>query len=200
MAELISIRECARRLGVSDTAVRKAIAKKRITVASHNKDNGRPLLDYDQVVRDWRQNTDPAMQRMDDGGSNGKVSASSPILVAGDRPAPAAPTGGAPSYNQSRAIREAYAARLLKIEYEQKTGKLVRIEAVAQIVEREYGRVRARLLAIPSKLADEVALTEDISACRSLIEAAITDALSELVADAATTKNGALKGDDESSD
>lgn len=58
MRELIAIREAARRLGVSDTAVRKAIAAGRVKVAGKHETNGRPLLAWPDCERDWHANSD----------------------------------------------------------------------------------------------------------------------------------------------
>lgn len=55
--EGISIREYARRRGVSDTAVRKAIKAGRVRPLP----NGR--IDQASADRDWHSNTDPAFQR-----------------------------------------------------------------------------------------------------------------------------------------
>lgn len=185
MAELISLREAARRLGVSDTAVRKAIKSGRVSIAGRHETNGRPLVNYDQVLAGWTANTDPSMQRKPttDEPRAGMLQPTAKVGVADQPPADEAPKGGAPNYNTSRAVRETYAARLLKLEYEERIGKLVPIQDVASAVESEYSRVRARLLGIASKLAPDVALTDDEGKCRALIEAAIVDALKELTAD-----------------
>lgn len=90
---------------------------------------------------------------------------------------------GIPNLNRATATEKYYKALKAKLDYEEAVGKLVSIESVSKIVEQEYSRVRARLLAIPSKLAPDVALIDDVSLCRSQIEAMITDALSELSAD-----------------
>lgn len=90
---------------------------------------------------------------------------------------------GLPNLNRATATEKYYKALKAKLDYEEAAGKLVSIDSVAKIVEQEYSRVRARLLAIPSKLAPEVALIEDVSLCRSQIEAAVLDALAELSAD-----------------
>lgn len=58
MEELIPIREAARRLGVSDTAVHKAIKTGRVTVAGKNPSNGRPLLSWPSVMHQWSENSD----------------------------------------------------------------------------------------------------------------------------------------------
>lgn len=62
--ELIGIRECGRRLGVSDTAVHKAIRAGRISAPrdeDRDPNNGRPRLRWPLAETEWRANTDPGM-------------------------------------------------------------------------------------------------------------------------------------------
>ena len=60
MTELIGIREASRRLGVSDTAVHKAIKTGRITPPlddDKHPDNGRPRLRWPQCRDEWNANS-----------------------------------------------------------------------------------------------------------------------------------------------
>lgn len=212
---LVSQSELARILGVSHTAVRKATEIGRITVAERD-GLGRPKFDSEAAIRQWAENSNQAKKRAHkDGGrktrdgkpakKSGRKSALADKLVPPAGSPPSEPPGddGAPdagdpdatltagepvNYNKAAALEKHYKAQLARLEYEQKIGQLVPIENVGQEVEREYSRVRARLLAIPSKLAPEVALQDDVNVCRALIEQAITDALNELAADAAANE------------
>ena len=61
------------------------------------------------------------------------------------------------SYAQSRAIREAYAARLAKIEYEERTQKLVAVDSV-KVEAFKVGRtIRDAILNIPDRISNELA-------------------------------------------
>lgn len=207
---LVNTNQLARLLGVSHTAVAKAAKVGRISIAQRD-DKGRALYDPDAAMQEWAARTDPAQKRAhkmggrprkdgtpaqqhvepttaphhpDRPGPNGGT-----LQTGGGLREPGEPDGGAPTtYNVAAAREKYYKAELARLEYEQKTGTLVPIANVAQEVEREYTRVRARLLAIPSKLAPDVALTDDVAACRAMIEAAIVDALNELAADAAANE------------
>lgn len=211
---LLNGSELARVLGVSHTAVAKAAKTGRISVAERD-EKGRALYDPDTAMQEWGARSAPAQKREHKKGGRPRKDGSpaQPRVVPTtaphhpDRPGPKGgalqtggglrgprapggdgdePTdGGTPTYNQAAAVEKHYKAQLARITYEKEIGTLVPILNVAQEVEREYSRVRARLLAIPSKLAPDVALTDDVAACRTLIEAAITDALNELAADAA---------------
>lgn len=209
---LLNGSQLARVIGVSHTAVAKAAKLGRISVAARD-DKGRALYDPDTAVQEWAARSDPAKGReVKKGGRPRKDGSPAQPRIEPttdthhpDRPGagggrlktggglrgPGGDDGGEGgdgepmTYNKAAAIEKHYKAQLARIEFEQKTGVLVPIDSVAQEVEREYTRVRARLLAIPSKLAPEVALLEDVAECRGIIEAAITDALNELASDVA---------------
>lgn len=59
-------------------------------------------------------------------------------------------------------------------------GRYASIEAVAAAVDDEYARVRARLLAMPTKLAPELAVEDRIEACAEIVRVEVCSALSEL--------------------
>lgn len=89
---------------------------------------------------------------------------------------------------QSKARKLAAEASLAEMELQQKRGELVPIAEVARTVGEEYAAVRAKLLAIPSKVAPMVAAESTDAACRALLTREIHDAMLELVADAEKTK------------
>jgi hypothetical protein len=62
MSELIGIREAARRLGVSDTAVHKAIKSGRVQIAGRTENSNRPLVSWPEVHEDWHKNSNAAMR------------------------------------------------------------------------------------------------------------------------------------------
>lgn len=213
--EQIPIREAARRLGVSDTAVRKAIAAGRVTVVG-NTDRGWPLLGWPQARDEWINNSDT--QKRSHVGSRGGAQraeyATSPAEVQlptssapDEAPAPAdpppppkqraqtqvqaqaeqdpddeptpppgrqPPTG--PSYAQSRAIREAYQARLAKLEFEQKSGKLISADEVKVAWIKKIKAAQTRILGIPAECKSRcselplavVKVIEDV--CREALE------------------------------
>lgn len=192
MSELIGIREAARRLGVSDTAVHKAIKAGRVQVAGRTEKSDRPLLSWPQAQTDWIGNSD--VGRRTHVGSQGSPerakyagteppeiilpTASSPVEAhqpaseaaqpsapAPDQSTQAVPAGASmptgPSYAQSRAVREAYQARLAKLEYEHKSGKLVEVDKVKAAAFRTARTVRDGLLNLPDRVAHELAHETD---------------------------------------
>jgi hypothetical protein len=123
---LISARQYAKHRGVSHTAVQKALRDGRIPAS-----NGK----IDPVAADaaWKANTDPSKQ-------TGSIA----------EPAAGSAKG---SYATSRAVRESYLARLAKLEYEEKAGRLVSADEVRITTFNLARSARNMLLALPDRLA-----------------------------------------------
>lgn len=194
--ENISLREAGRRLGVSDTAVRKAIKDGRVTSVTKNPGNGRPEVMWPAARDEFTGNSDTT--RRSHVGSRGGASRAADYaqkpeveLPTNDRldelpeladgSAGASGTAGPKSgrggqYNQARAAREVYQAKLAKLEYEQKIGKLVDADEVAAKWSKMIAAAKTRIMGIPaeckSRLSDlplEVVAVID-TACREALE------------------------------
>ena len=183
MAEL-TIRGYARHRGVSHTAVRKALATGRITAGP----GGR--IDPTLADAQWSQSTDlskplnsvigvPKKRRVPGGPSD---PLGSPGWEEGALPEPT--EGGAPrlvsSYAASRAAREAYLARLAKLDFEQRSGKLVDADEVRAQIFALGRRMRDTLLGLPDRLAPVLAAQADPAAIHRLLSEEIVASLSEL--------------------
>jgi hypothetical protein len=66
-----------------------------------------------------------------------------------------------PSFAQSRAIREAYAARLTRLEFDQRSGKLVDKAELKMRLAKLHMAVRDALRTIPDRVAPIVAAEKD---------------------------------------
>lgn len=194
--ELIGIRECARRLGVSDTAVHKAIKAGRIVVAGRTETSNRPLVAWPQAQQDWGANSDSTKRnhigatgtserRTKYAGEPAKAALPTRAEVlsgAADAPEYAPPTGGGgaavqgPSLAQSKALKEAYQARLAKLDYDERMGKLVSADEVKGRWFKHITAAKTRILGIPaackSRYADLplVAIATIEQVCREALE------------------------------
>lgn len=161
MSELISIREAARRLGVSDTAVHKAIKAGRVVVASKT-ESGRPLMAWEDTERRWLANSDVS-KRSHVGGRGSAVRAKDAPRVnlptsdrmdeadpAGDIGGDGPKSGRGPGYAQARAAREVYLAKLAKLDYEQKVGKLIDADEAKLVWFRHITSAKTRIMGIPA--------------------------------------------------
>ncbi|HWR52218.1 MAG TPA: hypothetical protein VN428_13995, partial [Bryobacteraceae bacterium] len=143
----VSLRQYAKHRGVSHTAVEKAVKQGRITVGPDGK------IDVDQADREWSRNSSP-------------VNAPKPT----SRPAPMSePTSSGPTYAQSRAVRELYLARLAKIEFEERSSKLVSSDEVRVTAFTTSRTIRDNLLNIPDRLAAMLAAETDAAQVHQIL-------------------------------
>ena len=158
---LLSLRAYARHRGVSLAAVQKAIRSGRITP------NADGRIDSERADAEWEAKTRPGQRRTQ----------SAPPAVR--EPIETASAGGL-DYFRARAIRESYLARLAKIEFEEKTAKLVSRDEV-QVAAFTRGRVvRDNLLNIADRLAATLAAESDVDKVHRLLSDEIRMALDAL--------------------
>ena len=155
---LLSIRAYAKHRKVSHTAVQKAIKQGRIQQTSDG------LIDTDQADRDWQRNSSPV---------NAPKSAVPP-------PAASERAIGGPTYAQSRAVRELYLARLAKIEFEERSSKLVSRDEVTVQAFTKARTIRDNLLNIPDRLASMLAAESDPTQVHEILTEEIRKALDDL--------------------
>ncbi len=176
----LSIRAYAQHRGVSHTAVAKAIKAGRISVEPDGK------IDPAKADAQWARNTLPS-QNLNPGASKPapKVATRHVSTVSSaEAHVPLETRATAPDYQTSRAIREAYAARLAKLEFEERTGKLISKAEVDVKFFQLARQLRDRLQQIPRKLAPEivalVVADPDVRGVTDVLEVAIREALEDL--------------------
>ena len=181
----LSIRAYAQHRGVSHTAVAKAIKAGRISVEPDGK------IDPAKADAQWARNTLPS-QSLNTGAAKPAAKVATPpvstsVATGSSRELqPPVETGriSAPDYQTSRAIREAYAARLAKLEFEERTGKLLNADEV-KVKHFNLARLlRDRIQQIPRKLAPQIVAAvvaqPDQRVVEDLLMEAIREALEEL--------------------
>lgn len=158
--EKVGIREAGRRLGVSDTAVHKAIKSGRLSLDPESTER-KPLLDWLEAERRWTGNSDvskrshvgpqgsprragesprvklPTSSRMDEGVGG---------LEDGGGDGPRTGRGGA--YAQARAMREVYEAKLAKLKLDRELGKYVENDAAKVAWFKHITAAKTRILGI----------------------------------------------------
>jgi hypothetical protein len=172
-----SNRKLAEALGVSETAVRKALAAGRI---SRDPDGG---FDIAKVKRQWALNTDAAQQR--------------PAAKAGLRPVPAAalacvretlrdqgeePGPGGPSFLQARTANEVLKAQERRLRLQRLKGELIdRARATAQVFTLAR-QERDAWVQWPARVAADLAAEFGLEThtVQTALEAAVKAQLAEL--------------------
>lgn len=87
-------------------------------------------------------------------------------------------------YNKARAKKTVHEAKLAEFEEREKSGELVEIELVQKEWQQILANVRAKLLALPTKLAAQVQAARNLAETQSLLAEGVHEALQELAADA----------------
>jgi phage terminase Nu1 subunit (DNA packaging protein) len=149
--------ELARRLGVSEAAVRKAVSVGRIVPQSVD-DKGRRLFVEKTATAMWNRNTLPEKR-------TGKPAVAAPPDA--DQPDP--PPRRKINVTEARAEREAAQTRILSIKARRMEQEVVSAEEVARLWERHVGDAKRMFLALPFELkmhipsltADDVSLIEN---------------------------------------
>ena len=150
---LLSIRAYAKHRGVSDAAVRRAIDDGRITTLPDGQ------IDPEIADKQWDANTDDKYR------PKGNAVASSESGV---------------SYQKSRANKELFEALLKKLEYEERSGKLVEISKMEVDAFTAARVARDKLLAIPDRVAPTLVGITDIHELKEVLRKEIITSLQNL--------------------
>lgn len=173
---LLSLRAYAKYRGVNLSAVQRAIKDQRISTVKDEKGNGK----IDPVTADveWSMNTDHSYNH------SKKTPEVDPedfnTLDDDDDHKP-------PNFQNAKAIGERYKARMAKLNFEQKVGKLVDIEKVRKEAFDVAKLTRDTLLNIPNKICHELAAESDPGKVYQVLTEAITQGLETLAAQGLST-------------
>jgi len=94
---------------------------------------------------------------------------------------PETSSAGSKVYQESRAIREAFAAKLARLEYEEKAGRLIDADQAQLATFREARIARDRALAIVPRLSAQLAGMNEERAIRRLLREELRAAFERIV-------------------
>jgi hypothetical protein len=154
---IMSLRGYARHRGVALSAVQKAIKSRRIAVEPDER------IESERADVQWERNTEQHAP---------------PVAQRGQEEDDTSSFGGS-QYTKARAVREHYTARLAKLEFEERTGKLVPKDEVQVAAFNKFRQFRDHMLNIPDRVAAMVAAESDAARCYEIIAIEIRKALNE---------------------
>ena len=157
--------------GGSPWAVKKALRDKRISKNEHGK------IDPESADQQWDQNTNPAQVR-----DPAVLSQKATQRLQKRSVAPPSDGTGVPSYSQSRAVKEAYQARIARLQYEEMTGQLVSLNEVKIEAFKRARMARDQILTVPDRVASILAAEEDPDTVQEILDVELRKAL-EVLAD-----------------
>ncbi len=149
---MLKLADYAESIGVVPQAVRKAIADGRIKRGA--KREGRSwLIDPKVANEEWGKNTAPQYRQ----GAAIKAGRQRQMAAAHGAPASPGSAAGMPTMAQGQAIKIAYQAKLLQLEFEERSGKLVSAEEMTKVRFESGRRVRDAVLRIGPQMIGEIA-------------------------------------------
>lgn len=196
---MLSIRKYAESRNISHVAVLKAIKTGRLSKSVAYDDANKPkIADAALADKEWEANTDQSKplnrvsgepkrrkERSNDApAARARVSSPSFDAAPSVRPAPDAPEPTGPSYAKSRAVREAYQARLAKLDYEARAAKLLPADTVRVTMFNVARKARDMLMALPDRIAPLVVGNPDPHEVHRLL----TDEVRRVCAEIASAK------------
>lgn len=155
--------EFARLLGVAKSYVTKLKEQGRLVM-----DAGGKLVDIEASKARIAATADP-----------GKADISAQWQAPQPPKAPEGDEDGTPSYQDARAEKERFAAKMAKLEYERAIGKLVDKAEVQAVVEDVITQFRQGLENLPYRLAPEL-VGQDLDGIRSALKQEIFEALGKM--------------------
>ena len=184
---VVSLRAYARHRGVSLKAVQKAIQSGRITTTPDGK------IDTEKADAQWERNTGP-QQRVAQAPVRQPPMAVPRQITETQRSD--LPGTGVLDYAKARAVREQFLARLAKIEFEERSGRLISRDEVQvgqfnanriirdgllNIADRVCGAISSEIAAaiLAAGLPAEIAKTIDLTKIHSIISTEVRKVLAD---------------------
>jgi len=166
MSKRITLTAFAAEVGVTKQAISKAIRAGRLMDCVIRDPLGNVLgLDPEKAREEWAQNSSEQV---------------SPEVAKANPPEKPITAGGVPSYAAARAVRENYQARIAKLIFEEKIGKLVDSDTVKIEAFKTARSVRDALLNIPDRVSLEFANETDAFKIRERLNEEIRRAIEAL--------------------
>ena len=176
MAKKISANAYAKHRGVSGEAVKKAIQQGRITAAPDKK--GHYQIDPTIADKEWEANTRPSKPNQSK--KSKKEIEEEQKAIEDDADSFLDQAAGKLSYAQARTMKENYNAKLAKIKFEEQSGLLISAEKVKDDAFKMARAVRNQVLALPDRIAGELASMKDAHAITLKLAKELTACLESL--------------------
>jgi hypothetical protein len=208
MGKPLSVRKFALEIGVSHTAVWKALKTGRLIESIHRDAAGKfKGIDSELGPEEWtanctkpvsrkvaEQNKEPEPRPSPVYAAPAQVTVPEPDAELEAEPAAIENPAGLPSYSESRALRENYQAKISKLVFEEKMGQLVSAEDVKTRAFEISRLVRDTVLNLPSRISAELAAETNPDLIYSTLTRELTQALDGLSAE--ILKQAAGDGDE----
>lgn len=195
-AKGVSIRQFAKVVGVSESAVRKAIAAGKIVDSIDLTNPKRPLIHAVSAAKEWGRNYDPSYERTEKVTENIKIE-KDVVPAVKKNPAPQKkktqieeehdevpnlphPAQGGRSLADIKRQTAEVKLRLAAVELKQKQGQLVDKDLVFRSLFAAGQEMRTAMQAIPDRVIDSILAAKDRNSAHVILYEEITNALERL--------------------
>lgn len=166
--------------GQSHVAVLKAINDGRLSSKAARKEGTRWIIDPQQADLEWGVNTEQEGRGTGRAGESEEdslpIGRSSAALREADMPT----MKGIPNRSTSRAVREAYMAKLAVVQFEKETNSRVPRAEVEKEAFELARRVRELILSVPDRVSHDLASISDAALVHVKLTTALREALEQL--------------------
>lgn len=180
MAELIAIREYARRVGKTDTSVHKAIKAGKIVKGVVVDKDGKKKIDPDVATAEWDLHKDPSYQRTYKSGKSNTEEIDAPVVSIPSGNAPAQSPGTKKSLADIKRDTAEVKLHISALELKEKKGQLVDKEKVYKALFAAGQEVRTTFQSIPDRVIDEILSAPTRNDAHAILFNAIADGLEQL--------------------
>lgn len=176
----VPIRAYARYMGVSDTAVRKALSRGDIPKSAMVLDDPkRPKIIPALANAAWKQNHNPSYTHYAPQLEKKLSQATGTPPPPADN-APNIETGGNATLQAAKRAKAVYDAKLAELEYRQRSGELVKKDDVYKALFSAGQELRTRIEAIPDRYIDDIVAAIDRNQAHIVLSKAIHEALTNI--------------------
>ena len=145
----VNVKQYAAHRGLSEQAIRKALKEGKFGKAAYKKGHAW-VIDLELADRNFEANTQQSQRRTAAQINNGKAAAQG-------RANPSVNGDQALSYSKARAYGEGFKAKLLELEFREKSGQLVRVDEVEASTFKLVRTFRDAVQNIPIRVVNELA-------------------------------------------
>lgn len=192
----VSIREFAKIVGVSESAVRKAIAAGKIVSSIDYTNPTRPKINAVAAVKEWGRNHDPSYERTEKVSAEMQIKVEEPKDAKGvkppkkekvkdeveteDIPKLPHPAQGGRSIAEIKRQTAEVKLRLAAVDLKQKQGQLVDKDLVFRSLFNAGQEMRTALQTVPDRCIDGILAAKDRNEAHVILYTEITNALERL--------------------
>lgn len=175
MSKFINASQLAKELNVNHTRISRAV-KDGILDGTYTKKKKRYSFDKEKAIQAWKDNINPSSQM------GGQVNKALHEVAQGNKTetAEALQAPGIPKMAQSKAVREAFEAKIAQLKYKEMAGKLISSDEVKTEAYKTAKRVRETIMNIPNRTAVELASMKDPHQIEMYLLEQLSDALKSL--------------------